>query len=321
MIFTLTIIFIKDNDGVMHPVPRRRASRAATAALAVCALALTACSTTGEAAEDDGLSVVTSTAIWGDVADAVLTDQDAAVHPIVEARNVDPHSFEPAAADLVRASEADLVVVGGGGYDAWLYRDLAEGGDGPEVIHALPLAGHDHSHDDGHDHDHDHESNEHIWYDTEAVAAVASDLAAAVTALDPEAEVDAQPVIDEMAALAERVAALPDLRVAQTETIADYLVADSGMKDVTPESYRSAALRHTEPAAADLAAFLELIDSGDLELLIHNPQTKTDMSERIRDAAEDAGVPVVEIGETPPEGTDFLDYFHQIIDELETVAA
>ena len=45
------------------------------------------------------------------------------------------------------------------------------------------------------------------------------------------------------------------------------------------------------------------------------------MSERIRDAAEDAGVPVVEIGETPPEGTDFLDYFHQIIDELETVAA
>ncbi|MDO5454794.1 MAG: zinc ABC transporter substrate-binding protein, partial [Corynebacterium sp.] len=248
LIFNLTIIFIKGDDGDMHPAPRRRVSRAATAVLAVGALALTACSSTGEAAEDAGLDVVTSTAIWGDVAEAVLTDQDAEVHAIVEARNVDPHSFEPAAADLVRASEADLVVVGGGGYDAWLYRDLAEGGDGPEVIHALPLAGHDHSHDDGHDHDHDHESNEHIWYDTEAVAAVASDLAAAVTALDPEAEVDAQPVIDEMAALAERVAALPDLRVAQTETIADYLVADSGMKDVTPESYRSAALRHTEPA-------------------------------------------------------------------------
>ena len=35
----------------------------------------------------------------------------------------------------------------------------------------------------------------------------------------------------------------------------------------------------------------------------------------------EAGVPVVEIGETPPEGTGFLDYFHQIIDELEAVAA
>lgn len=304
----------------MHPAPRRRVSRAATAVLAVGALALTACSSTGEAAEDAGLDVVTSTAIWGDVAEAVLTDQDAEVHAIVEARNVDPHSFEPAAADLVRASEADLVVVGGGGYDAWLYRDLADKDDGPEVIHALPLAGHDH--DDEHDHDHDGaESNEHIWYDTEAVAAVAADLAETVTALDPDAEVDAQPVIDEMAALAERVAALPALRVAQTETIADYLVADSGLEDVTPESYRSAALRHTEPAAADLAAFLELIDSGGLELLIHNPQSKTDMSERIRDAAEDAGVPVVEIGETPPEGTGFLDYFHQIIDELEAVAA
>lgn len=313
----LTTISNRANVSIMHPTPR------ILAALSVATLAATtlaACSST-DAAEgpDDAFSVVASTAIWGDVAESVVTDPEAEVEAIVEDSQIDPHSFEPAAADLARANESDVMVVGGGGYDSWLYSVVEDA----TIVHALPLIDHGHEGHEGHDHGEIStvDGNEHIWFDTDAVSAVAEDLAATAQEIDPTIEADAAAVTEQMDALAERIANLPALNVAQTETIGDYIIDDSPMTDVTPESYRSAALSHTDPAASDLAAFLELIDSGELDLLLYNPQTGTDMSERIRTAAEEAGVAVVEIGETPPEGTDFLDYFSQVVDSLENTTA
>ena len=41
------------------------------------------------------------------------------------------------------------------------------------------------------------------------------------------------------------------------------------------------------------------------------------MTKRIRSAAEDKDIPVVEIGETPPENTNFLDYYEEAVSALE----
>lgn len=311
----------------------------------------TACGT-GAADSDDGrLSIVTSTAIWGDVAKAVVPPEQVEVTPIVEGNDSDPHSFEPTAADMARAAEADLIVVGGGGYDAWLY----ENQDEDKIVHALPLTGHDHSHGDGHSpghngaagadgagagsdeesaghthsnghpHEHGHvageitsiDGNEHIWYDTAAVTQVAEDIAARVQDLDPTVETDTETITAELESLHARLQQLPTLRVAQTEPIADYLLAHAGATEVTPEGYRASSLSHSEPAAADLAQMLDLVENGDLDLLIYNPQTQTDLTERIRAAAVEADIPVVEIFETPQTGQNFLDFFHGAIDRLE----
>ena len=43
------------------------------------------------------------------------------------------------------------------------------------------------------------------------------------------------------------------------------------------------------------------------------------MTKRIRAAAEDKSIPVVEIGETPPEETNFLDYYEEVVNALEAV--
>lgn len=135
---------------------------AAVFAATLGAATLTACSSDGSSADGsdgssdkDTIHVVASTSIWADVAEAVVdtaqTDVNIDVEAIVTGNGVDPHHFEPTAADIAKANEADVIIAGGGGYDAWLYQAV-ENQD--EIIHALPLT--EHHHDHGHSHDEEH---------------------------------------------------------------------------------------------------------------------------------------------------------------------
>lgn len=361
----------------------RRAFRRPTALLFAATLgaaSLSACSSSGDNADggsDAGsdketIQVVASTSIWADVAQAVVntaqTDVNIDVHAIVSGNSVDPHHFEPTAADIARADEADVIIAGGGGYDAWLYQAVK---NQDQIIHALPLTAHDHGdHDHGehehgeehdhahdeHDHDehaheehaHDHnehghegetvtmdearkiaaehpeqvtniDGNEHVWYDSAAIEKVATEVATLVNEANPEAKATADPLVERMEGLKARIEKLPQRNYAQTEPIADYIFKYTDSTDATPEGYRKATVAEGEPTAADLARFLEDIKQDKIDLLIFNPQTETDMTKRIRAAAEDKNIPVVEIGETPPEDTNFLDYYEEVVNALEAV--
>ena len=341
------------------------------------AASLTACSSSSDnadggsdaGADKETIQVVASTSIWADVAQAVVntaqTDVNIDVHPIVSGNSVDPHHFEPTAADIARANEADVIIAGGGGYDAWLYQAVK---NQDQIIHALPLTAHDHGdhdhgeHDHGeehdhahdehghddhahdeHDHEHAHEGetvtmdeakkiaaehpeqvtnidgNEHVWYDSAAIEKVATEVAALVNETNPEAKATAKPLVERVEGLKARIEKLPQRNYAQTEPIADYIFKYTDSTDATPEGYRKATVAEGEPTAADLAHFLEDIKQDKIDLLIFNPQTETDMTKRIRTAAEDKNIPVVEIGETPPEDTNFLDYYEEVVNALEAV--
>lgn len=339
----------------------RRAFRRPTALLFAATLgaaALSACSSGDDSAaggsdagsDKETVHVVASTSIWADVAQAVVdtaqTDVNIDVRPIVSGNGVDPHHFEPTAADIARANDADVIIAGGGGYDAWLYQAVK---NQDEIIHALPLTAHDHDehghdehdHGEGHDHDHAHEGetvtmdeakkiaaehpeqitnidgNEHVWYDAAAIEKVATDVANLVNEANPEAKATADPLVERVEGLKARIEKLPQHNYAQTEPIADYIFKYTESTDATPEGYRKATVAEGEPTAADLAHFLEDIKQDKIDLLIFNPQTETDMTKRIRTAAEDKNIPVVEIGETPPEKTNFLDYYEEVVSALE----
>ena len=45
-------------------------------------------------------------------------------------------------------------------------------------------------------------------------------------------------------------------------------------------------------------------------------RTETDTAGRIKSAAEDADVNIVEIGETPPDGKEFWTYYDEVTDSL-----
>lgn len=309
-------------------------SLAAPAAL-LCAgsLTLAGCSST-ESADEDTIKVVASTSIWADVAQEVIDsaqgqDVKIEVEPIVKGNGIDPHHFEPTAADIAKANEADVLIVGGGGYDSWLYQAVK---NQDEIIHALPLTDHGKL-----DEEPDVvtaaeakviakkepskvtniEGNEHVWYDAAAIEKVATEVADLVNEANPEAKASADPLLERVEDIKKRVEKLPKLNYAQTEPIADYIMKYTSSTDVTPKGFRKATVSEGEPTAADLARFLEAIKEDKVDLLIYNPQTETDISSRIHKAAEERHIPIVEIGETPPEGTNFLDYYEQAVDHIE----
>lgn len=277
-------------------------------------LTLTACGTQGSessgdattGASDEGAdaaAMVATTQVWADVASAVTGDE---VPAIIDNPSTDPHDYEPTAADLAEIAQANTVVANGGAYDAALY-NAAKG----NLITALePTEAHDHDHEhehgeEGHEHEHG-EENEHIWYSTEAIRSVAE-------------QIGGNPIDDKLAGIDESLAALPEAHVIQTHPIADAIVEESALVDDTPESYRHATLNHSEPSAAAVAEALEAIKDADI--LINNSQSPNAVSERLVAAAKEAGVPVVDITETPQDGKNFFDYFQEVLDQLNAAAA
>jgi zinc/manganese transport system substrate-binding protein len=79
------------------------------------------------------------------------------------------------------------------------------------------------------------------------------------------------------------------------------MAATLGLEDVTPVGYRRAAGNESEPAPGDLTAFEAALADGAVDVLIYNAQTRGSIPDQLRAAAEDAGVPVVEVTESPPD--------------------
>jgi zinc/manganese transport system substrate-binding protein len=80
----------------------------------------------------------------------------------------------------------------------------------------------------------------------------------------------------------------------------DRMAAAIGLTDVTPPGYRSAAGNESEPGPGDIAAFQRTLQQHAAGVLVVNTQTEGTLPEALRSTAEAAGVPVVEVTESPP---------------------
>ncbi|MDK7237486.1 zinc ABC transporter substrate-binding protein [Corynebacterium amycolatum] len=305
---------------------------------------LGACSSNDDSAtsagkSEDTIKVVTSTKVWADVADAVTDDEKVAIDPIIASNDIDPHSYEPAAADMEKVEDADILVAGGGHYDAWLTSSLRDSTD-KVIISALPQEeGHNHDHDhEGHDHEHDHdheghddehdhdheghehhhdgEANEHVWYDTDAVEETAEQLAEALTKLGAKA--DTKAVDKEIKDIEEAKSKLKAAKVAQVHPLADDILKDTKIKDITPKGYRQSTLNESEPSASDVNEMLKLIESGELDYLIDAPQTHDQVSQRLVEAAKAKGVKIVDVFESPSTDQSFFDLYKQTLSDMES---
>lgn len=260
----------------------------------------------------DNAEIVATTGVWADVASAV-TGED--VDAIITGDAVDPHHYEPSAKDLSRIKGADTVVATGGAYDAALYTAAEQ----DRIIYAIPLLDEHEAHDHDHNHHHAHmphslDELEHAWFAPEKVLQVAEDIADRTGG-------DASDVKQRIGQIQSKLNAVPHVHIGMTETIAAGLVWGTELHDITPEEYVKASLNHQEPSASAVAAFLEQIERGELDMLFVNPQSTNSATQRLADAAKAHNVPVVEIRETPPAGQNFLDYFEEIVGQITDIAA
>jgi zinc/manganese transport system substrate-binding protein len=273
------------------------------------------CSQDNKAASDHQhgtTSVVASTNVWGSVATAIAGDH-ASVKSIISNPADDPHSFEVTPSDAAAIADASLVVYNGGGYDHWVDDVLSSHKDvaAVDAYSLLPASV-------------PQPANEHVFYDLEIAKAVADQIADKLAQADADHADDYKANAAKFADQADTIAAAeraigaahPGASVVATEPVAHYLLTNSGIVDKTPEGFAKAIEGDSDPSPADLAAMLDLIKSRQVSALVYNTQTQTDVTKQLQDAAQQASVPIIDVTETLPAGTDYLTWQRQTVDQM-----
>ena len=301
----------------------------------VTALLLSGCAVIGsspEVAEPTeapftGLTVVASTNVWGDIAKSVGGDR-VEVISIIESFSQDPHSYEASARDQLAVNDADLVIANGGGYDSFIDTLAAAAGQDNIVYAYLPdeLAEEDAKAKEEDDHDHDHaDGNEHVWYDFHVVEDFANRLAAQLASLDPEYSADYSDnlveFLDQIGILEDRVAQVSGTasgaKVISSEPVADYLLAELLLSNITPSGFSEAIEEETDVSPKDLLEMQNLLKSKAVGLFVVNPQTGSVQIDALIKLAEQNQIPVVALSELLPEGTRYFEWMESNIALLE----
>ncbi len=234
---------------------------------------------------------------WGDIV-SQLGGACAQVKTVLVSSSVDPHDYEPSPRDAAQFSGARLIVLNGANYDPWASKLAAISAPVAPVVSAAEVT----KTADG--------ANPHLWYSPSAVTAVADAVTAELSKIDPGMQAyftgrrsafstTLQPytrLIDTIKAHA------AGKSYAATEGIFNYMADALGLVNKTPRGYQQAAISESDPSPADIKAFLDALAGHRIDVLIYNTQTEGSIPDQIHDAAEEAGVPVVTVTETVPQG-------------------
>lgn len=282
--------------------------------MAAAAATLVACAPATDS--DDGIRIVASTNVYGDLA-AAVGGELVTVTSVIDDPSKDPHEYQADARTQLAVSKAELIVRNGGGYDDFIDTMVDAANPDVSVIDAVELSGYDTAAPD---------FNEHVWYDFPTVARVVEAIAEQLAELDPGNAAQytdrAERVGDELAGLGARATELSQrfggTGVAITEPVPLYLLEALGLVNRTPPAFSEAVEDDTDVPAAVLRDTLELFASGEVALLVFNPQTGGPQTDAVRSAAEEAGVPAVAADELLPTGLSYVEWQSALLDEIET---
>jgi zinc/manganese transport system substrate-binding protein len=275
---------------------------------------LTSC-TPASSEPDDSLSIVASTNVYADIARQVAGEA-IEVTAIIDSSAKDPHEYEASAQDQLAVSKAAVLIQNGGGYDEFFTRLVdASGNQSARLIDAVEVSGFDTG---------DGELNEHVWYDFGTMAGVAETIGAELASLDPENGTlyrsNADAFVTAIESLLEARTTLESeisgTAVAVTEPLPVYLLIGLGLSDATPAAFSDAIEQGIDAPADVLQAVLRLFTSASVSLLIVNDQTTGPQTDAVGTAATRAGVPVIGMTETLPDGDDYQTWMAANIDAI-----
>jgi zinc/manganese transport system substrate-binding protein len=254
------------------------------------------CASLGSPARAAGVRVVAAERTWGSIA-TTLAGRYAAVTSIISNPAVDPHSYEPEAADARAFAQARVVIVNGLGYDTWasqlLAADTPAGRRTINVGATLGLgAG----------------SNPHRWYSPPDVLRIADALTGALIAAAPQhrayfTERHRYFVTTELGRYFAAIRAIrtraSGSQIGASETIVVPIASALGLRILTPGRLMRAVSDGAEISSADLAAAHDQITHHRIRVWVLNPQNSIPAIAQLTDDARAAGIPVVEMTETP----------------------
>jgi zinc/manganese transport system substrate-binding protein len=263
-------------------------------------------------AAEGQIAVVAAENFYGDIARQIGGDRVAVVS-IMNNPEQDPHLFETTPGIVRQIAAAQIVILNGANYDSWMDKLLAAGSRRDRiVVNAARLTGYKAG------------DNPHLWYDPATMPAVAAGIA------DALAKADAAHASDYSARLKIVLAALDQVaqRVAQlkakhggtpvtaTEPVFGPMARALGLT-MRNERFQLAMMNDTEPSARDVAAFESDLKERKVRLLIYNSQVSDKLTERLRNIAKRAKVPMIGVTETMPANVRFQDWLLGELDVLD----
>lgn len=255
------------------------------------ALVATGCSTDDGASDPDGLLVVATTSILGDMAAAVVGGHG--VVEVVIPIGADAHDFTPSSRQAARIQEADLVLAVGLGLEEALTSVLggaAEGGT--RVLWLAPLLDPRSFDDDGPG---STDLDPHVWLDPRRMATAARLVADTLRSIAPEvdwaegAEGYAEAMLAADAEIRSLVSPIPESRrlLVTNHDALGYFADRYGFTVVGAVIPGGSTL--VAPSAAALAALVELVEELEIPAIFAETTDSTALAEAL---AAETGHPV-----------------------------
>lgn len=260
-----------------------------------------------------GVQIVAAENFWGNIAQQ-LGGTHAHVTSIITDPNADPHLYESSAQNAAAVASARVVIENGMGYDDFMSKLLGGSQNSQrQVLSAQQILGEP----DG--------ANQHLWYDTTGVEAVAARITGVLSSTDPAHKSDYQqnlttfddslkPLLTEIAQLKQQYAGVP---VAYTEPVPGYTLAAAGLDVKTPEGFAKSIEDGDDPSPADAAAMDSLMTGKQIRVLLYNSQATSPVTEHVKALARQNGIPVVGVTETlPPKYKNFQAWQKDQLDQI-----
>jgi zinc/manganese transport system substrate-binding protein len=207
---------------------------------------------------------------------------------IVSGPAVDPHDYEPTAADARAFAGARVVLVNGAGYDAWASHLLAaQPESGRRVVDVATLAGASRG------------SNPHLWYSPSVVDRIARLF-------------DVRGLAPYHAAITRIRAHYAGTPIGASESIVAPLARALGLRLLTPTPLLAAVSEGNEPTIGDLVTARRQIAQHRIRVWVVNTQNVTPEIRGLTADARRARIPVVAVTETPDRGGFVAWQVHQL---------
>jgi zinc/manganese transport system substrate-binding protein len=261
------------------------------------------------------INIVASTDVYANIAQSI-GGKAVSVTSFISDPGQDPHSYEASAQNQLAISKADLVIENGGGYDDFIDRMVKASHAKATVLNVVDISGKKAATGQG--------LNEHVWYDFPTVSLLADKLVASLSAVDAADasafQANATAFKTQLQALIAKEAALKASTagkgVAITEPVPLYMLEALGLRNETPPAFSAAIEEGNDMSALVLKQTLDLFTQRKVKALVYNEQTSGPVTEQLKNAAEKAGVPVVPVTETLPDGQSYITWMTQNLNNV-----
>jgi zinc/manganese transport system substrate-binding protein len=227
-----------------------------------------------------------------------LGGQCVTVTTILSDPSADPHEFQPTANDIRAFQSASLIVENGLGYDDFADKAVATLRNKPQIVRAGDVLGLEVG------------ANPHVWYSASYVDRIRAAITSKLKQVNPDARTyyDAQAAWLEQAfgtyrgLISQISASYGNVPVGSTESIFVDMSYSTGLKLISPPEFMQAISEGNDPSARDVAEFQNQLKGKQVKVLVYNVQTVTTTTERLKDLARQANIPIVGVSETMPLG-------------------